>query len=184
MWGLIVCLGGQFGPEKKYLAPPSQKIPQFAADTLPAPRPLLYWRPPRPGIFNKEGSPRPPPGASDSPFPSRSRKKISATSTKMSLCVCVCVCVCLLLLLGCLMPGGVGVNLGGFASELPEVFTLNWFVWSGERVLPPSYWETDVQNASVQKGGRREILENTKDFSHCNRQQEKKQGNQDTKEKG
>ena len=33
-------LGGHFGPEKKYSAPPL-KNPQFAADTLPAPRPLL-----------------------------------------------------------------------------------------------------------------------------------------------
>ena len=32
-------LGGRFDPEKKYLAPPPKKIPQFAADTLPAPRP-------------------------------------------------------------------------------------------------------------------------------------------------
>ena len=34
-------------PKKKYLAPPA-KIPQFAADTLPAPRPLPSW------IFNKK----------------------------------------------------------------------------------------------------------------------------------
>ena len=41
---------------KKYLALP--KIPQFAADTLPAPRPFpLLATPPLPGIFNKNQPP-------------------------------------------------------------------------------------------------------------------------------
>ena len=46
-------LGGHFGPEKKYLAPPPNS-PKFPADTLPAPRPLsppLRRTPPPPGIF-------------------------------------------------------------------------------------------------------------------------------------
>ena len=34
-----------FGPEKKCLAPPLPKNPQFAADTLPAPRPLPAFPP-------------------------------------------------------------------------------------------------------------------------------------------
>ena len=57
-----------FRPRKKNLAPPPPQIPQFAADTLPAPRPLLENPSPPPGIFNKKWIP-PPPGASDSPFP-------------------------------------------------------------------------------------------------------------------
>ena len=67
-------LGGNFGAEKKYLAPPA---PQFPTDTLPAPRPAppFSWKNPPPGIFKKKTDPRPHPGASDSPFPSPSRKK-------------------------------------------------------------------------------------------------------------
>ena len=74
-------LGGRCGPEKKYLAPPPPpKIPQFAADTLPAPRPLLF--PPPPGILNKND---PPPswrlGLPQFPLPEQEKKK-SETSTK------------------------------------------------------------------------------------------------------
>ena len=65
-------LGGHFGPEKKYLAPP-QLIPHFAADTLPG-----LSAPPLPGdppFWDFQEKPNlPPPGASDSPFPSPSRK--------------------------------------------------------------------------------------------------------------
>ena len=52
-------LGGHFGPEKKYLAPPPTKFPGFPADTLPAPRPppLSWENPPPPGIFNKKPTP-------------------------------------------------------------------------------------------------------------------------------
>ena len=39
-------------PNKKYLAPPPQ-IPQFPADTLPTPQPLLLLETPPPGIFNR-----------------------------------------------------------------------------------------------------------------------------------
>ena len=47
-------------PEKKNLAtPPPPQISEFAVDTLPAPRPLPSWRPPR-GLFNKNRSHRPP----------------------------------------------------------------------------------------------------------------------------
>ena len=45
-------LGGRFGPEKKYLAPPPQKKPQFAADTLPDPSASPGDPPPPCGIFN------------------------------------------------------------------------------------------------------------------------------------
>ena len=43
---------------KKIFSHPPPKIPQFATDTLPAPRPLPLLEPP-PGIFNKK--PIPPP---------------------------------------------------------------------------------------------------------------------------
>ena len=59
---------------KKKLAPP-KKNPQFAAETLPAPRPLLKPPPPLVGFSIKNGSP-PPPGDSDSPFPLPEHKKI------------------------------------------------------------------------------------------------------------
>ena len=78
-------LGGHFGPEKKKISPPPPKIPQFAADTLPALRPLLCWRPPPPlHGFSKKPMARPP--ASDSPFTLAEQKKIkiSETSTKKS----------------------------------------------------------------------------------------------------
>ena len=62
-----LCLGGHFGPEKKYLAPP-QKIPQFAADTLPAPRPLSLLETPilRFSITKIDPSPLPAPPNHDS----------------------------------------------------------------------------------------------------------------------
>ena len=76
-------LGGHFCPEKKYLAP-SPPIPQFAADTLPAPRPLpLLDTPAPPGIFNKKVNPTPALGASPPPSPSLAEKKNkSETPTK------------------------------------------------------------------------------------------------------
>ena len=65
-------LDGHFGPKKKKKSPPPPpKIPQFAADTLPAPRPLPSWT----GIFNKNLIPPPPPGASDSPVPLPEKQK-------------------------------------------------------------------------------------------------------------
>ena len=71
-WNLL--LGGHFGPEKKYLAPPPpKKNPQFAADTLPAPRPLLENPPPLLGFSIKILTPAPLPAALDSP---RAEKKI------------------------------------------------------------------------------------------------------------
>ena len=39
-------LGGRFDPEKIFSSPPPLKFPQFAADTLPAPRPLPDNPPP------------------------------------------------------------------------------------------------------------------------------------------
>ena len=60
-------LGGRFGPPKIFSPPPpTPQMPQFTADTLPAPPPPST--PPRPGIFNSKPIP-PLPGASDSPFP-------------------------------------------------------------------------------------------------------------------
>ena len=88
-----------FRPQQKICNPPPQKIPQFAADTLPAPRPLplLETDPPPPGIFNKKNDPPPlaffsikknrsppPPGASDSPFPLPDQKKIKKLETPPS----------------------------------------------------------------------------------------------------
>ena len=72
-------LGGDFGPEKKYLAPPPPKTtPQTPSQPLASPSSPAWEDPPPPrGIFNKESSP-PSPGASDSPFPcpqSRKNKK-------------------------------------------------------------------------------------------------------------
>ena len=67
-------LGGHFGPEKKYLAP-LPTIPQFAADTLPAPRPLPSSRTPFPGIFNKKSSHLPLPVPRTPASASRSKKK-------------------------------------------------------------------------------------------------------------
>ena len=68
-------LGGDFGPEKKYLAPPphpnSPQTPSRPAPRLPPPT----RETPPPGIFHKK-SPPPPPGASHSPFPSPEQKKI------------------------------------------------------------------------------------------------------------
>ena len=69
-------LGGHFGPEKKYLAPAPPKNPQFAADTLPAPRPLLGDLPALLGFSIKN---RPPPSrrprTPPSPSPSQKNKK-------------------------------------------------------------------------------------------------------------
>ena len=64
-------LGGRFGPEKKYLASPPPKIPQFHPPGPSAP-PLLET-PPLVGLSTKNRPP-PTPGASD-PSPSPSRKK-------------------------------------------------------------------------------------------------------------
>ena len=73
-------------PEKKIFSPPpKKKIPQFAAHTLPAPRPPS-WKPPPLGIFNKKNRPPPPllaPRTPPSPSPTREKiKNISETSTK------------------------------------------------------------------------------------------------------
>ena len=71
-------------PKKKKFSPPPQ-IPQFAADTFPAPRPLplLEEPPPPPGNFYKNQTPPPPPGTLDSPIPLPEQKKNkSETSTK------------------------------------------------------------------------------------------------------
>ena len=64
-----------FRPRKKIFSPPPKKNPQFAADTLPTPRPLLETPPPC-GIFDKKSTPpsrrpRTPP----SPSPSRKKNK-------------------------------------------------------------------------------------------------------------
>ena len=74
---IIYYLGGHFGPPKKYLAPPP-KNPQFAADTLLTPWPLLETPPPLEfSIKNLHPPPPPPlPAASDSPFPLPEQKKI------------------------------------------------------------------------------------------------------------
>ena len=68
-------LGGHFGPEKKYLAPPPPNS-QIRCRHLPAPRPLPFWRPPPSWDFHKKIEPPPPPGASDSPFRLPEQKKI------------------------------------------------------------------------------------------------------------
>ena len=67
-------LGGHFGPEKKYLAPPPKfpKSPQTPSRPL---GPSPSWRtPPPPGIFDKNRTP-PPPDASDSPLPLPEQKR-------------------------------------------------------------------------------------------------------------
>ena len=61
-------------PKKVFTPPPPIKIPQFAADTLPTPRPLLSWRTP-PLLGSARKIDPPPPGASDSPFPLPEEKK-------------------------------------------------------------------------------------------------------------
>ena len=48
-------LGGHFGPEKNYLAPPPPKFSQFAADP-PSPSAPSWRAPLSPGIFNKKRS--------------------------------------------------------------------------------------------------------------------------------
>ena len=68
-------LAGNFGPEKKYLAP---TLPKFPANTLPAPRPRAPTRPGDPlrlGFSIKSRAP-PPPAASDSGCPSPEQKQI------------------------------------------------------------------------------------------------------------
>ena len=62
-------------PKKKNLAPPPP-IPKFAADTLPAPRPLPSWRPPPPScdFQQKSTPPLPPPRTPPSASPSRKKK--------------------------------------------------------------------------------------------------------------
>ena len=72
----ILKLGGRFGPEKKYLDPPPPQIPQFAAVTVPAIRPLLET-PPLLGFSIKNGpppllAPRTPPPL---PLPEREKNK-------------------------------------------------------------------------------------------------------------
>ena len=71
-------LSGNFGPEKKYLAPPPQ-IPKHPPGRSPPCPP----RPPPPGIFNKKSSPpTPAPRTPPSPPPNRKKLKISETSTQ------------------------------------------------------------------------------------------------------
>ena len=62
-------LGGNFGPEKKYLAPPPPPNSPQTPGTLPAPCPPSPARreTPPPGIFNKESSPPPSPSVSVPP---------------------------------------------------------------------------------------------------------------------
>ena len=67
---------GHFGPEKNIFSPPLPlQIPQFSADTLPAPLPLSLLETPLLGFSIKIENP-PPPAASDSPFPLPEQKKI------------------------------------------------------------------------------------------------------------
>ena len=67
----IFCLVDIFGPEKKYLAPPSP-IP----NSPQTPQPLPSWRTPPPcWDFQWKTHPPPPPGASDSPLPPPRAKK-------------------------------------------------------------------------------------------------------------
>ena len=74
-----------FRPRKKIFSPPPPQIPQFGADNVPAPRPLLETPLPSWEFSKQNGSPpllapRTPP----SPSPSRKKLKISETSTKIS----------------------------------------------------------------------------------------------------
>ena len=75
-------LGGNFGPEKKYLAP-RPNSPQTPSRPLPPPRPHPPGTPPPPGIFHEESSPLPLPApwAPLSPPPSRKKFKKTETST-------------------------------------------------------------------------------------------------------
>ena len=70
-------LGGCFGPEKKKLGPPPQ-IPQFAADTLPAP------------------PPRGTPPLSSSSLLFRGRPVTVGSEVLMHARLCRCTCLCLL----------------------------------------------------------------------------------------
>ena len=68
-------LGGHFGPEKKIFSPPTPQILQFAAETLPAPRPFSLETPPTPGSFQYKPPPPHPLGTSPSPTPGRKKVK-------------------------------------------------------------------------------------------------------------
>ena len=75
-WNL--CLGGHFGPEKKYLAPPPPKFPNSPQTPSRPLGPSRPGTPPPPGIFNKNQPtkpPPPPPGASNYLFPLPEQKK-------------------------------------------------------------------------------------------------------------
>ena len=69
-------LGGNFGPEKKYLAPPPPQIPKFPSNTLPAPPPPTRRGDPPPLLgFSMKNLP-PPLRPLGLPFPTPpSRKK-------------------------------------------------------------------------------------------------------------
>ena len=64
-------LGGHFGSEKKCLAPPPKKNPQFAADTLSAPRPLSLLETPLLGFSIKNRPPPPSWRLGKKPYPKR-----------------------------------------------------------------------------------------------------------------
>ena len=71
----MVHLGGNFGPEKKYLAPPQKKkSPQTPSRPLDPPPPNCPAEPPPLGIFNKNRPP-PPPLPAPRTSPSRKNKK-------------------------------------------------------------------------------------------------------------
>ena len=55
-------LGGHFGPEKKYLAPPPPTFPNSTETPSRPLRPFPSWRTPLSGIFNKKSTPSPPGG--------------------------------------------------------------------------------------------------------------------------
>ena len=74
-----------FQPWKKIFSPPPPPIPQFAADTLPAPWPLLET-PPSWDFQEKQDAPLPSPAPRTPPSPSPEQKKlkISETSTEQN----------------------------------------------------------------------------------------------------
>ena len=65
-------LGGHFGPEKKYLAPPP---PKTFLETASWPPPPISWETPPPGIFNNKPTPAPS-WRLGLPFPAPEQKKI------------------------------------------------------------------------------------------------------------
>ena len=78
-----------FRPEKKYLAPPPA-IPQFAADTLPAPQPLP-GEPPPPWDFQLRIESLPPSRRLGLPLPTpREEKKIRNVHQVALICSFVC----------------------------------------------------------------------------------------------